>query len=228
MNWLQKISSVTFSLDGGEKISQPKTISDLSYDLGVFARKAGANISFRDIDSDGDDFDKMEGTINWYVSNNVPEDQQKQVMQQWVQEMNLMDYVIQVSGPEQSGMSTPEQPLQVYRLKVVQNGSKDYMQIPSMNLANSNARALIESLGIPFDWGGSVDLNELTTKLDMFNPWQQQELIQEPESGGGEGTGTVGWHDFGRSEDQVSRYVSGLKEMVDFGLQNGFQTLVWG
>jgi len=188
-------------------------------------------MSVHDISADGDDLGQMTGKINWYVTDKVPEDQQIQIMQEWIQEMLLMDYNMQISGPERSGMNDwnpdPNRPeLKVYRIHVLQNGSENYMEIPEMNMANSNAYDVMNALGVQFDWSGSVELNELKTKLDMFNPYQQQELIREPEYSQEEDK--VQMIDFGRDEDRVERYISGLRRMVDFGLQNGFETLVWG
>lgn len=231
MNWLQKISSVSFWLDGSQKISQPKNVDDLGYELLKFVHeKYGNFMGIHDISSDGDDLGKMTGTINWYVSDKVPEDQQVKIMQEWIQEMSLMDYNIQISGPERSGMNDwnpdPNKELMVYRIHVLQNGSEDYMEIPEMNMANSNAHDVMNALGVQFDWSGSVELNELKTKLEMFTPYQQQELIQEPEHSQEEGKVQMTY--FGRDEDRVERYIGGLRQMVDFGLQNGFKVLVWG
>lgn len=179
------------------------------------------------IQPDGDDLDDMTGTINWYVTDRISEEQQRQVMQAWAQEMQLLDYQISVAGPEVSGMSEPGQPpVMVYRVRVLNNGSEDHMQIPEMNASNTNAQAFMESLGVPFDYSGSIDLNEMKTKLEMFTPYGQQELIQPPEEGQGEQGAR--WTDMGRSEDQVQGYVDRMTQIVDFGLQNGFETLVWG
>jgi len=229
MNWLQKLASVTFSLEGSHKISQPKDIMGLSYELQKYAsEKAGFYIDYHSIAPDGDYFSEMEGVINWYVSDNIPEEQQVQIIQQWIQEMQLMDYEMKFTGPEISGMTEdPENPIKVYRIHVLKNGSEDYLEIPEMNLANTNAEDLMRSLGLEFDWTGSIDLQELKTKLEMFTPWDQQELIREPTQEGDFNEPGPVVYDGGRSEDQVSRYIDGLGEIVDFGLQNGFRTLVW-
>lgn len=231
MNWLEKIATITFSLGGSHKISRPKTVDDLGYDLLKFVHeKYGDFMGTHDIGSDGDDLGKMTGKINWYVSDKVPEDQQMRIMQEWIQEMSLMDYQMQISGPERSGMNNwnpdPNKPdLMVYRIHVLQNGSEDYMQIPEMNMANSNAHDVMNAIGVQFDWTGSVALNELQTKLEMFTPYHQQELIREPEHSQEEGK--VQMIDFGRDEDRVERYIGGLRRMVEFGLKNGFETLTW-
>lgn len=231
MNWLQKIATVTFTLEGSHKISQPKTVDDLGYELLKFVHeKYGDFMGIHDISSDGDDLGKMTGKINWYVSDKVPENQQIQIMQEWIQEMSLMDYNMQISGPERSGMNdwnpNPDKPeLMVYRIHVLQNGSENYMEIPEINMANSNANDVMNAIGVQFDWTGSVELNELKTKLEMFTPYQQQELIQEPEYSPEDKVQMV---DFGRDEDRIERYISGLRRMVEFGLKNGFELLVWG
>lgn len=228
MNWLQKISSVSFWLDGSQKISQPKTISDLANDLQKFASdRIGFFLSVHTITPDGTDFDQMTGTINWYVTDRVPVDQQRRIMFDWSKEMELLDYKISIAGPQVSGMSRPrDPPLMVYRVRVLQNGSEDYMQIPELNASNDNAKAFMEALGVPFDWSGSISLGDMKTKLEMFAPYQQQDLVIPTYDDQGEQRArTV---NFGRNEDQVQWYVDQMTRIVDFGLQNGFNTLVWG
>jgi len=234
MNWLQKIASVSFWLEGSKKISQPKSITNLSYMLQTFAEeKLGYEIGIHSISPDGDTDSQFTGTINWYITNEVPEDQQRQIMQAWVREMQIMDYRISVAGPQISGMNrwknkgsgSGGKPLMVYRIKVLKNGSEDFMQIPKMNASNDNARDLMTALGVPFDWSGSISLAELQTKLEMFTPYHQQELVRPREEGNEQ---KVQWTDMGRSEDQVQWYVDQMRNIVNFGLQNGFDTLAWG
>lgn len=80
MNWyfrlsrLKKQASVTFYIgDGANKISKPKNILDLSFELSRFFYY-GSTVDhdtaplINDITSDGDDFDKFKGTINVYPS----------------------------------------------------------------------------------------------------------------------------------------------------------------
>lgn len=209
---------------------------DLSYVLQKFAsEKVGFYLDINSISPDGDDFDKMEGIINWYVTDKVSEEQQRQIIQEWIQEMQLLDYKIKVTGPDVSGLNESgfspgpgvgdESTLMVYRIHVLQNGSLNYMQVPDMNVSNVNAQALMTALGVPFDYVGSIDLHELKTKLEMFTPYHRQELVQDPTSGGEEGK--VEWYDAGRSEDRVDRYIDNLTRMVDFGIREGFKTLQW-
>ncbi len=231
MNWLQKIASISFWLDGSQKISQPKDVMALSYDLQKFVHvQTGKMMDIHTIQPDGDMSD-LTGTINWYVTKFISEEEQLKVMQEWIAEQQMMDYQIKVRGPERSGMNdwnpdenNPE--MMVYRLDVIKNGSADHMEIPEMNISNTNAQAVMDALGVQFDWSGSVDLNEMKTKLEMFTPYQQQELIQAPEYSGEEGK--VQMYDAGRDEDRVERYIGGFRQIVDFGLQNGFEVLVWG
>lgn len=232
LNWLQKLSfkkysSITFSLEGGNKISQPKTTSDLSSELAQFAFPKMNNVKLYGPDSlvepDGYDWDRIEGgTINWYVVDNMPLEDQKNIIYAWFQEMELFGYQFNISGIDTSRMrGTP-----VIRIDVIENGSKNYMNIPSINLSNDNAREFMTALDINYtdseyyDVTGSVSVAELKHKLDNFNEWVHQQLVRDRYE-------EEGLIDFGRSYEQISGYVSRFRDMINFAEKNNFNTIIW-
>ena len=226
MNWLQKVSSVTFTLEQSNRIAQPRTISDIANNLYTWAENNIPRQYFEDqrmIDMDGLDVDSFTGIVNWYItkpelSNDIP-----MYINQWIQEeMAPLGFRVRMGELEQSGMFSDRL---VQRIHIDNNPTVDYPKIPEMNLANDNAESLMNALGIPFDWDGAVDLNELKTKLEMFTPWDQQDLTRDPEHDISE---RVQLFQGGRTPEQVSRYIDGLRRMVEFGLKNGFETLTWG
>ncbi len=234
MSWLQKISSVTFSLEGSDKISQPKDISDLGRELHQFAtQRIGQDIEFDTIQSDGSG-EGLTGTINWYVNENlVSQADQQAIMREWIEEMRVMDFEIQMRGPERSGMNDwnrdPSEPeIIVYRLDVLENGSESYAQIPEINIAQTNAIAIFNTLGIPFDQGGAIDIYDLQQRLSSLKEYHRGEHTRPRSDEGGPGTGNVRSIDFGLDADRMDGYLSGLTRMVDFGIKNGYTNIQWG
>ena len=224
MNWLTKISGITFSLEQSHRIAQPKTISTLSYDLADWATSHVPRYLIKRIDMDGLNPDQLTGTINWYIDEpqigEIP-----MYVNQWIQEeMSPLGFDIKVRGPERSNSFDSW----VWRIDVLKNPTEEYTKLPKINLSNSNARALLGLLNIPFDHMGSVSLRELRQRLALTTEHQVQEFTQSPEkilpTKEEPGPQVV---DFGRSKDQINRYIQALSEIVDYGLSNGFTNITW-
>lgn len=225
-NWLQKLASITFTINDAHRISQPKTVSDLSVDLSNFAReKYGISGSLYDLQPDGFDDQNMTGTINWYIRpETVSEDKQLEIINAWIADKNITGYQFKVRGPEISGQSQwnseAAEDLKVFRIDVLVNGSEDYTQIPELNVSNNNAVAVLGMLNIPFNYAGTMDLRRVRSKLATLTEAKMREFTQEDEIDGPHIS-------FGRDLDRLQRYVVELTKIVDFGLSNGFTHLRW-
>lgn len=231
---MHKISSITFSLEDSHKISQPKDIEQLSYDLIKAVYDSGyENVKYDTITSDGGEYG-LTGTINWYVDPNVMnKEDQIRLMKQWKQEQEMLGYEINIRGPERSGMSDwnaahKDNVLMVYRLDIIKNGSESHMEIPEMNLANGNAVALLGVLNIPFDHSGSIGLQELRQRLAMATESQMGEFTRDTTDSGDDGDGGARMIEMGLGKEKIQEYIARLTKMVDFGLQQGFERVQWG
>ena len=114
---------------------------------------------------------------------------------------------------------------------------------PELNVSNSNAAAILDMLGLEFDYSGIVThdkLQDLMTRLIKLKNSDKQQHTQEPTTNFGQrrtsvdpktGLTTIGRgptvHDSGRSHSQVERYVDTLMDMVKFAIKND-AALGWG
>ena len=233
MTWMHKISSVTFSLEDSHKISQPKDVMKLSYELQKFVMdQTGKFADVHSIQPDGEQFDELTGTINWYMGDDIPEEDMIKVMQAWKQEQEIMGFQIQIRGPEVSGQNQyrdpgdTNPPLMVYRIDILKNGTEDYPEIPEMNIAQGNAQYLFDLLNIPWDQSGSMELMELRQRLATTTESRMGEFTQDPTDSGEEGQG-VRMIDFGLDHDRLKRYLDGLTRIVDFGIEHNFKAIQW-
>ncbi|MHA2279748.1 MAG: hypothetical protein ACXAC5_02475 [Promethearchaeota archaeon] len=230
MNWLQKISSVTFSLEESHRIAQPKTVFDLANDLNLWAHENAPRYftegNWQVIDQDGLDTSEMTGTINWYYDpEKIPPSEVETIpdyMRQWFQEeLAALGCKINIRGPEQSNAFKQ---LRVYRLDILNNPTEEYPEMPWMNLSNDNAQALLGMLNIP-NLQGSIDLGELRARIQGLTQPHMREFTMDTTD---EGMGPGRHIDFGRELVQMMEYVVRLENMIDFGLRNEFTTLQWG
>jgi len=111
-----------------------------------------------------------------------------------------------------------------------------------LNVANSNAMAIQEMLGIEPDYSGAIkkeDFPAIRRRLIKIKNKDITPYTQEPTKSGGEmrsytddqGQSSIGrgaiMHDFGRSHAQVERYIDSLLSLMDFAQKNDCD-LVWG
>lgn len=132
------------------------------------------------------------------------------------------------------------------------NGTGKYSRFveegPTMNLANSNALALLRAVGIEADWSGRVqhkDLPALKRKLMMLlNSDKAQQGMTTPATDNdkerpmgttqnADGTASIGRQGpriigGGRDADYVKRAASNLLKIVDFASKNPKYFLSWG
>ena len=222
-----KQAGISFFLADSHKISQPKNIMQLSTDLSGWVREQGYDASHYTVTPDGDDFDKLQGTINWYISPKVlDENTQAQLAMGWIKEQKLMDFEINLRGPEISGLSSADEVLKVYRLDIIKNGTAEYLQIPEIHLSNANAYNLLSALNLPQEYSGSVSLSDLRQRLALLTETKMRDFTRDPENEYND-HGDLRYSDPGTPIDQIKGYISALHQIVDFGIANGFHTMVW-
>jgi hypothetical protein len=231
MNWLQKLSSVTFTLEQSEKIAQPKNISSLATDLSIWAHENAPRFLLSDqwqmIDMDGLEWSNTTGTINWYfqpeeLGGEVPDEQTNDIpmyMNQWYQEeLATLGFRVNIRGPERSKAF---EEWHVYRMDILDNPTAGYPTLPSMNISNTNAAALFGMLNMPMEFQGSIELGDLKQRMTGLSQAHMREFTEDP-------VDTGGHINFGRDMGKLQGYLNELSQIIDSGLQNGFTKLQWG
>ena len=95
---------------------------------------------------------------------------------------------------------------------------------PEMNVSNSNAEELLGLLGLStVDLYGSVDVRELAMKLASLTDFSIGMSAQAPEQGVQDSG--LRWFDGGRSVQQVERYIRTLGAMVQWAIENHYDTI---
>ena len=213
-----KLGSITFSLPGAGKRAQPKDFISILTSAEVWDMSHG-NSFFRIDEWDGNP-DNFTGSFRWRIGEgNTPASSRANVERWKAEEMDPFGVTMNIDlGQDENG--------QFWNITVTQNESQNWEQIPEMNLANDNAQALLQMLGIPFDYDGSIDLATLKQKLDRVHHNMMTEFTQDPSSGRSE-TGGPMVHEFGRDIAQLKRYVDGLNQMVEYGLREGETEITW-
>tara|TARA_Y100000310_G_scaffold55023_1_gene50439 strand:+ start:19701 stop:20432 length:732 start_codon:yes stop_codon:yes gene_type:complete len=229
MNWykkakLVKVASVTFWVEGSQDISQPMHKLDICHDLSNFVfyeMKIGQQFGFQWDDFDPDissgDFDAPTGPINIYLRNpNIKEGIVKNIIDEYNNykfgSIKLKFIEINKSGVRED--------VNVARVLIEENNTVESEQLPEMNIANDNSMALIqllnnEGMSNLDPYGGTINADELKAAISNIesNDFIIDTYTQEP----GEVEGGIGKaYDFGRSYEQLKRYINRLKEMINY------------
>lgn len=183
------------------------------------------SVGYQTIAIDGlTDWHESVGTLNWYCKAQN-KDRVLQLIQQWVALKQQQGFQIRVRGP----MGSNSRDLMVYRLDVVHNPTAEIPRAPEMQITGSNWAAALQALNLRADpQGGTLPLQTMAQALMNFKPHLINEFTQDPEESGGPGTGQARMIEFGRTDEQMMRYVETLREMVAFGSRNGYQEIGWG
>jgi hypothetical protein len=200
-----------------------ESVFDLAYKLSnlvirrlpkEFAGKNCTNI----ITQDGYD-ESPEGVINFYA--------EKFTKESISNVLQTIKYFI----PELGGQLTAEPRADisklygglVYRIPVKITSVSD--SPPEMNLSNVNAAELLRMLNISLidDLYGSIDVRELAMKLATLTDFSIQMSAQAPDQGVGDSGAR--WYDGGRSMQQVERYIQTLNAMVQWAIENHYDTI---
>lgn len=188
-----KRASVTFSPAESHRIAQPKNLISIGGDLVEFAIKSGmSGLKWDDIDPDGNDFDKLLGTLNFYIPQkkgtydegsgkttwqDIPPDDRisAKEVRSLVDAFNrdkAGEVILQVGPTEMSNSrKTP-----VVRIKVVENKTGEYEQLPELNIAHANARMILQMLA---EHGLPVDANGLVGEFSIDDYWTARSLLSQ-------------------------------------------------
>lgn len=164
MNWLQKTASITFSIKDSVKISQPKTVLDLSYEL---LNWANSNLpddfkihNFWDyVTCDGDSIESMTGTINWYFPSRVNPDDLLPYIRQSIKD--CFEPLGVNIGNLYHNKSNLYSEFRVWRIPIQSNETENLNKYPELNVSNVNAERLFRLLGLNFEYMGSINANSL-------------------------------------------------------------------
>jgi len=230
-NWYKqyiKIASVSFYIEGTEKIAQPMGLLDICNDITKFIYHTkdvkGLRFTYDTIspDTSSSDFDAPTGIINFYLTDpKIDINFVKEIIQNY----NKIKYPfikIDIMKQEQSNSYV----YQVVRLNVIENRTKEYEYVPEFNIANDNFHALIELLhqyGLNIDtneYTGSIDVNDLQKILSSLgtDDYLLEPFASEPSKEKGDKGMTM--IDFGRSKEQLRSYLEMLKKMIDYIKKN--------
>lgn len=230
MNWLQKIiktSSVTFSIVGSHKISQPKTILDLTHDLAQWGYDNIPHDVFKanysNIVPDGDAWDQFVGTMNWYAENPqavIPYIQT--AIQTELQPMGIQAHVREVNASRMYDM-------QAIRVEVTANETQHLEQLPEINIANGNYYQLNRLLQLEpgEDYSGSISAQDMLARISIARG-QTDMYTRAPTDTGGPGTGMARNIDYGLNQGQLNRYLDVLEQMAEYALNMNNATIHWG
>jgi len=230
MNWLQKTSSVTFSIADSYKISQPRTIFYIASYMNYWAHDNVPKELCADVPEvialDGlEDMDKPTGVINWYYKEDSEESRRyiEMYIKQYEQE-ELIPLGINFS-PEIKFETSKMYKTPVARIRVVKNDTFQRDRLPELNVSNQNASALLKLLGIKSEPSGSIDAGELQSRIsesiNKVDKFVRPDTIEEKP---GKNTIMV----FGLYPDQLMQYLYILDKMTDKAFWMNNPTITWG
>ena len=227
----QKIATVTVHLvDTPKQNAETKNqgLGELEEELShwyYYVKGQQDLAGYQTISIDGfTDWHEPVGTLNWYCK---PQNKERvlQLIQEWVALKQQQGFQIRVRGP----MGSNSRDMLVYRLDIVKNPTAEIPRAPEMNVTESNWWAVLLALNLRANaQGGTLPLQTMAQALMNFKPHLINEFTQDPEESGGPGTGQARMIEFGRTDEQMMRYVETLREMVAFGSRNGYQEIGWG
>ena len=232
MNWYKKAfykqSSVTFWIEGADKITQPMNKLEVCSDLSkfiIYEMKIGQKlgIGWQDVDPDmssGTVFAPT-GQINIYLKNpNIKSGIIENIVDQYNSNrtglIKLKFLEINKSGARD---------INVARVLVEENNTTNLEKLPEINIANANSVALIqllqnEGMSNLDPYGGTLNIDELKAAIKNIedNDFTINTYTQEPTE---EKTpGQAAMYDHGRSYSQLSSYIDRLKNMISYIEEN--------
>ena len=242
MNWykqssLHKKASVTFWPSGTDKISEPLILLDICHEItqyGWYVGKIfrqGQAMSMDMVEPSQDSsFDAPTGIIDIFVPTkrhitdpisgkyaweDIPVDERfsEEQAQLLINGFNEHKAGSVVLGPPQEELS-PGGTI-VYKTEVLENNTVDLERIPEINLANDNAKSLLEILQkhgldvMPSEYAGSFNVDDyLGARQLMIDDTLKQ--YERPESQEGNMIG------FGLNLNRIQAYLDGLDQIANW------------
>jgi len=236
MNWYKKTkySSISFWIEGSDKISQPMHALDVCGDIHKFiwyvlgiGEEMGLGYNDIEPDTSETDYNDPLGRINVYINPNIKEKSMKYIVNQYNQH-RLGDIKLDFLGINKSGARNSD----VARIKISENNTTQFEEIPEMNMANGNAFAVFQMLaneGLPInpsEYAGEINIDQLEI---IINKLGQEEYLMQPyikEPTEEEGEGGAKMYDGGRDYDRLKGYLSGLEQMINYVKTNNLPSRV--
>jgi hypothetical protein len=214
----------------------------------------GAMPLMNDIAPDGYGFDQFEGTMNVYPNTRdmppenasdelarewwtLSEEEKSRhggrkidnsleammpVIDEWIGLKEAEGYVIEKRMDTSNMTNGP-----VLRIEIKENASKEYEQIPEVNMNNENAAAVIRSMGLLPEPSGTIDVDTL---LYMINSVEQQDMIRHTKEDKVhyDEEGNPNMFEYGRDENYIDMRIQQLYGLADYAKRNGFTEIFWG
>lgn len=256
MNWYRiKVSSLTFKLDGSEKISQPKDLLSLSFNLIDFAFNKDSSLlldnHYQTVSPDGNsNVNGYTGTINYYFTSTEKLNDIKSLINEWGQDIGLLGVTIGIGNIEKSKLYNG---LNVIRIIVKSNDTANINKIPSINISNDNAMKILSIFGTN-DYNGSIELvsakgiidkvlsmptDEFELSMERFTRPQMDShnIIIPPDATDierkqliqeqGKNRQRARFLDPGFNIDDLRNRLLEIKNIIDYGINNQFKHLIW-
>lgn len=161
---------------------------------------------------DGDYYSGGSEVINFYAGY-FPESSRKKILDAILYLLSEFNMKLnKVVRSENSNMHN----VLVYRIPVISSNNTD--PAPELNVANTNAREILNMLNISGDLCGSVSVHELNMKLSTITDFHKGMSLRATEKG----SNVVS---YGLNMNQLERYIDVLEKMVQWALKNNYDTI---
>lgn len=234
LNWFQKIASVSFRIQGSDKIGQPKSIDNLANDLLTWAETnypAQFKLDFYAFissDGGGDPYLPL-GIINWYFDENIDPQRIKPFVEKAIED-TLHPLGIK-TGPLRDNRSGLMKNLRVWRIPVLENPTTQREKLPHLNMTNDNFVVLFDLLNLPHQtFNGQIDAYTLKDriaksryKVDAFARSEKRDTSVDPETG----EVSVNTINYELSANQLNVYLNRLDQMADRAMRMNSRMIIW-
>ena len=219
--WLNNLNeSVTFQVADIQSDQKNEELHSLSWKLASRVRKMfpkefeSLKLDFYDlITPDGDYYgSNRTEEINYYAGF-FSEESRKKILDAIL--YLLPEFNIKLNGPVRKDESRVYKKT-VYRIPVMHVPNKN--PAPELNIANGNARELLNMLNIHGDLCGSISIQELNMKLSTITDFHKNMTTRSPEI-------KSNFISHGLSINQLERYIDVLEKMMQWAIKNNYDTI---
>jgi hypothetical protein len=161
---------------------------------------------------DGDYFLNGKEEINFYAGF-FPENIREKILNAILYLLN--EFNMKQNGPVQSNTSKIHDTL-VYRIPVISHNNID--PALELNVANANAREILNMLNIQGDLCGTIDVRELNIKLASLTDFHKDMSLRATEKGSN-------FIAYGLDNKQLNRYIDTLEKMTQWAIKNNYDTI---
>ena len=218
LEWLLN-ESVTFQVADISSDQRNEDLTTLSARLAEKTKKMFSNefsvtkMPFYElITFDGDYFSTGREELNFYAGF-FPEESRKKILDAIL--YLLSEFNMKLNGVVRMDQSRAYNTL-VYRIPVISSNNTD--PAPELNVANTNAREILNMLNIGGDLCGSISVHELNMKLSTITDFHKGMSLRATEKGSN-------FVSYGLDMKQLERYIDVLEKMVQWALKNNYDTI---